>query len=102
MVATGYRQGRRLEWVHGKLITVHRGGIAVWRHRCVSWCLRRTVRRGWTRILPPARAERPLYAAGTRARIDRLRLSDQAGCPRPRPRPAGQTLWWEAAGRREL
>jgi hypothetical protein len=80
--------------------------LAVWCHRCVSWCLIRTVRRGWTRIPPPGPVLRPLYSAGTAARIERLRVSHPAACARPRASTqaglAGQTLWWEEAGRRQF
>jgi len=72
MVATQYREGR-LERAHGKLITVHRVDLALWSHRSVAWCLRQTVRRGWTRVPPPIGVERPLYSAGTLARIERVR-----------------------------
>jgi hypothetical protein len=103
MVATEYREGR---FVRGRarLVTGHRLDLALWRHRCVAWCLRQTVRRGWTRIPPPVPAERPLHSVGTLARIERVRARYPAGCagPRPQLREGPQALWWEAAGRREF
>ena len=105
MVATRY-SAARFQRPAGGLITVHRGDLAVWYHRCAAWCLRRTVRRGWTRIPPPARVERPLYSAGTAARIERMRVAYPAGCAHPRPssqaRQPSQALWWEGAGRGRL
>jgi hypothetical protein len=106
MVATRYY---RLERPRGQLIAPRRVDLAAWCHRCVSWCLIRTVRRGWTRIPPTGPVQRPLYSAGTAARIERLRVSHPAGCAHPRPSSqagqagqAGQTLWWEAAGGRQF
>jgi hypothetical protein len=105
MVATEYREGR-FERAPTRRIPAHRPDLALWRRRCVAWCLRRTVRRGWTRIPPPVPAERPLFSTGTLARIERVRARypTPAGCARPRPqlREGSQTLWWEAAGRREF
>jgi hypothetical protein len=98
MVATEYREGR-FERAPARPITAHRLDLALWCHRCAAWCLRRTVRRRWTRIAPPPPVERPLYSVGTQARIERLRASYSAvGCARPGQ--ARQELWWEAAGRR--
>jgi hypothetical protein len=103
MVATEYREGR-FERARARPVTAHRPDLALWRRRCVAWCLRRTVRRGWTRIPPPVPAERPLLSTGTLARIERVRARYPAGCagPRPQLRQGSQTLWWEAAGRREF
>ena len=104
MVATEYREAR-FERAQARRITAHRPDLALWRRRCVAWCLRRTVRRGWTRIAPAAPAERPLLSTGTLARIERVRARYPAGCAGPRPR-LGQdshALWWEAAaGHREF
>jgi hypothetical protein len=100
MVATGYREARS-ERAHARLITAHRVDLTLWCHRSVAWCLRRTVRRGWSVIPPPVPVERPLYSIGTQARIERLRAS----CPAAgyaRPAQASQAFWWEAAGRRQL
>ena len=103
MVATRYY---RLERPRGRLMAPHRVDLAVWCHRCVSWCLIRTVRRGWTQVPPSGPVQRPLYSAGTAARIERLRVSHPAGYAHPRPASragqAGQTLWWEAAGGRQF
>jgi hypothetical protein len=105
MVATRY-SAARFQRPAGGLITVHRGDLAVWYHRCAAWCLRRTVRRGWTRIPPTGPVQRPLYSAGTAARIERIRVNYPAGCARPRPssqvRQPSQALWWEGAGRGQL
>jgi hypothetical protein len=98
--ATRYYQFERPA---GGLTAPHRVDLAVRYRRCVSWCLRQTVRRGWTRIPPPGPVERPLHSVGTAARIERIRVSYPAGCARPRPSSAAsQALWWEAAGRRQL
>ena len=103
MVATEYREGR-FERASAQPNTARPLDLALWRHRCVAWCLRRTVRREWTRIPPPAPVQRPLYSAGTLARIERVRAS----CPGPAdcaglrpPLREGQPSWWEA-GRREF
>jgi hypothetical protein len=103
MVATEYREAR-FERAQARPIPAHRPDLSQWRRRCVAWCLRRTVRRGWTTIPPPAPAERPLLSTGTLARIERVRARYPAGCPGPRPqlRKGSQALWWEAAGRREF
>jgi hypothetical protein len=96
----------RFERPAGGLMAPPRVDLAGRCHRCVSWCLRQTVRRGWTRIPPPGPVQRPLHSVGTAARIERMRVSFPAGCARPRPtsqaRQPSQTLWWEAAGRRQL
>ena len=85
MVATDYREGR-FERAPARPNTASRLDLALWRRRCVAWCLRRTVRRGWTRIPAPAPVQRPLYSAGTLARIERVRES----CPaRPAARAYG-------------
>jgi hypothetical protein len=100
MVATGYREGR-FGRPRVRLMTAHRRDLVVWWHRCVAWFLKQTVRRGWTRIPPPERVERPLYSVGTVARIERLRASYPAAtCARPGR--ASQAFWWEEAGRRQL
>ena len=99
----------RYERPAGELMAPRRVDLAGWCHRCASWCLRQTVRRGWTRIPPSGPAPRPLYSAGTASRIERLRVSYAAGCARPRPASqagqagqARQALWREAAGRRQF
>lgn len=103
MVATEYRESR-FERAHARPTTAHRPDLRLWRRRCVAWCLRRTMRRGWTRIPPPVQVERPLFSAGTLARIERVRARYPAGCAgsRPQLREASPALWWEAAGRREF
>ena len=98
----------RFERPTGGLMAPHRVDLAGWCHRCANWCLRQTVRRGWTRIPPPGPVQRPLHSVGTAARIERMRVSYPAGCARTRssqasqPNQASQALWWEAAGRRQL
>ena len=96
----------RFERPRGELAAPHRVDLAAWCHHCVSWCLKRTVRRGWTRIPPPGPVHRPLYSVGTSARIERLRLSYAPDCARPRPTSlatqASHALWWEEAGRRQF
>ena len=104
MVATEYREGC-FERAQARRTTAHRPDLALWRRRCVAWCLKRTVRRGWTKIAPAAPAERPLLSTGTLARIERVRARYPAGCARPRTqlRQDSHALWWEAAaGHREF
>jgi hypothetical protein len=93
----------RLERPRGGLVAPRHVDLTAWCHRCVGWCLRQTVRRGWTRIPPPGPMQRPLHSAGTVARMERLRARYPAGCARARPASqAGQAFWWEADGRRQL
>jgi hypothetical protein len=96
----------RLEPPQGEPMAPHRVDLAVWCHQCVSWCLKRTVRRGWSQIPPAGPAQRPLYSVGTSARIERLRVGYPSGCGCPRPpsraAQASQALWWEEAGRRQF
>ena len=81
----------RVERPRSGLMAPHRVDLAVRCHQCVSWCLKQTVRRRWSRIPPPGPAQRPLYSAGTRARIERLRASYAAGGGGGAGRPSGKS-----------